>query len=89
MKRRTKETEPELGDRDLSGEIMTMRQAADYLHCDYNTVGKIVRRGDIPVFRVGSEYRIRREDLRKWIAQQAVSPGESLPPKVARGSRKS
>jgi excisionase family DNA binding protein len=57
-------------DAQTSGEIMTMQQAADYLHCHYSTIYRLVRRGGFPVFRLGGDYRIRRADIDEWIGQQ-------------------
>jgi excisionase family DNA binding protein len=85
MKRRANEPEPE-----PPGEIMTMREVADYLHCHYSTLHRLVRQGGLfPVFRLGGDYRCRRADLEKWIAQQRVPVRKSLPPKSARRRRKS
>ena len=63
-----------------SGEIMTMQQAADYLHCHYSTIYRLVRQGGFPVFRLGGDYRLRRADIDEWIAQQhREGPKEGIP----------
>lgn len=48
--------------RDLP-EILRLREVADYLCIHKNTVYKLIRRGDLPAFRVGKSWRIRREVL--------------------------
>ena len=48
---------------------------------------RLVLRGALPVFLLGSDYRIRRADLEEWIAQQSVVPGPE--PKVAKARLKS
>jgi len=88
MKRGTREPRPESGG--FESDIMTMQEVADYLHCHYFTLYRLVRRGAIPAFSLGGDYRFRRADIANWIAQHRVPAGESLPRKgAARGRRKS
>jgi len=83
VKRRTKEPEP-CG---IGGEIMTLRDVAYYLSCHYSTAYRLLRQSGLPAFSLGSDYRIRRVDPEKWIAQQSVVPGPE--PKVAKARLKS
>jgi excisionase family DNA binding protein len=95
MKRDTREPEPEpeSGAGDLGSEIMTLQEVADYLNCHYTTVyRRLVQQGGIPVgadFRRRADFRLRRADLRKWIAQQHARQGESEPIGPGRYKRKS
>jgi len=50
--------------------IMTPYEVADYLRIHYTTLYKMIRRGEIPVFKMGSDYRFRRDELEKWIADK-------------------
>jgi excisionase family DNA binding protein len=61
-----------------ASDVMTAQEVADYLHCHYYTVYRMVRRGALPVFRLGGDYRFRRSDIDKWIAQRSVSAGADL-----------
>ena len=83
MKRRTKEPDPGA----IGSEIMTLRDVARYLNCHYSTAYRLLRLSGLPAFSLGSDYRIRRVDLEKWIAQQSVVPGPE--PKVAKARLKS
>jgi len=87
MKRRTREPEPEAGGG--YSELMTLHQVADYLHCHYITAYRLIHRGELPAFRVGSDWRFRRIDLDKWIAQQHLPMAPSEPSRPARYKRKS
>ena len=58
---------------------MTVREVASYLNCHYMTVYKLVRSEDLPAFRLGSDWRFRRSDLEKWIAEKQVRPAGSGP----------
>jgi excisionase family DNA binding protein len=72
-----------------STEIMTMGDVADYLQCHPSTVYRLLKGGEIPGFRLGSDWRFRRSELDKWIAQRQVSPGAGkAAPKPKRRGRK-
>lgn len=86
MKRRGTKAEPKPGG--IENEIMTLPEVADYLKLHYVTVYRFIKTRDLPAFRVGSDFRFRRADVKEWIEQQHVRPGESLPPKGARGRPK-
>ena len=51
-------------------EIMTVQDVADYMHCHYSTIYRLIQRGALPVFRVGADYRFRRSEIDKWVKQQ-------------------
>jgi excisionase family DNA binding protein len=69
-----------------AGDIMKLRDAAEYLKCHYTTLFKLVRSGEVPAFRVGSGWRCSRLDLDRWIAQQHAEESPSKPER--RGRRK-
>jgi excisionase family DNA binding protein len=63
------------GKRNASGppvesDVITLQEVADYLLCHYTTIYRIVWRGELPAFRLGSDFRFRRSDIDKWIAEQ-------------------
>lgn len=89
MKRRSKEPEPEPGG--IGVEIMTLHDVARFLNCHYNTVLRLVHRGKLPAFRLGSDYRFQRADLKRWIEGQHVETANVAPgpePKVAKARPK-
>ena len=57
-------------------EIMTLTEVAEYLHCHKITVYRMVQSGEIPAFQVGSSWRLRREDIDRWIEDRHVAPVE-------------
>lgn len=52
---------------ELEAEMMTLREAAQYLHCHSSTLYRLANAGMLPVFRVGGTWRFRRSDIEKWI----------------------
>ena len=54
----------------MSTTAMTVQDVAAYLNVDPKTVYRMVKRGDLPGFKVGGSWRFRREDIDEWIAKQ-------------------
>jgi len=72
--------EPEAPEAEPSGidrerDVMTLREAAEYLNCHTSTLYRMVNQGSIPGFRLGGGWRFRRTDLDEWIASLTVVPG--------------
>jgi excisionase family DNA binding protein len=89
MKRRNRGRQPESEPGAIGSEIMTLRGVADYLNCSPSTVFRLVHQAGLPAFRVGTDWRIRRADLEKWIARQHVQMAPIKPSHPARYKRKS
>jgi excisionase family DNA binding protein len=56
-------------DMDRSGRMFTVRELAKYLRVHTTTVYRLAKAGDLPGFRVGSDWRFRGEDLDRWLKQ--------------------
>lgn len=59
-------------------EVLTITQVAEYLNVRKLTVYKLTREGELPAFKVGGQWRFKKELLDKWIAQETkrVKPSE-------------
>ncbi len=55
--------------------LLTTEEVADYLRVDIVTVRRLVNRGDLTAYRIGSEYRFTRADLEDFVKRQRVSVG--------------
>lgn len=54
--------------------VITVRGLADYLRVHPSTVYRLVKQGLLPGFKVGSDWRFNREDIRRWrLAQTSQS----------------
>jgi excisionase family DNA binding protein len=51
-------------------EILTLQEVAELLRVAEKTVYGMAQRKDLPAFKVGGQWRFRREDLDRWIDQQ-------------------
>ena len=54
----------------IERDLMTVRQAADWLQVAERTVREMIDRGDIPAAKIGKAYRIERVDLENFIASR-------------------
>ena len=51
-------------------QIMTVEEVADFLKLSKITVYKLVKKGDLPGFRVGNSWRFRRETIADIVSKQ-------------------
>jgi excisionase family DNA binding protein len=49
--------------------VMTLQEAADYLHCHCATIYRLAGRGEIPCFKLGSSWRFLKSNLDEWIVK--------------------
>jgi excisionase family DNA binding protein len=47
-------------------EVMDVKQAAEYLGVHVNTVEKLLRSGQLPAFRIGNLWRMKKSAIDKW-----------------------
>ena len=52
--------------------IMTAGEVAQYLRIHSSTLYRLIRRDQIPFFKMGSDYRFDRNLIDKWIANRQV-----------------
>jgi excisionase family DNA binding protein len=52
--------------------ILTIREVCEYLHLSPATVYRILRRTDIPAFRIGKSWRFSLLELDRWIERRSL-----------------
>ncbi len=55
-----------------ASDIMTIEEVATYLHLHPLTVRALARKGQLPIFKVGRQWRIKRAALNEWIERQSA-----------------
>ena len=55
-------------------DLLTVKEVADYLRMGLLTVYKLIQTGKIPAFKIGKQWRIKKEDLEKYIEVQKLEP---------------
>jgi nitrogen PTS system EIIA component len=53
-----------------SGDILTIRQLAEYLMVSEKTVYRMIERHQLPAVRVGAQWRFRRHDIDGWLTDE-------------------
>jgi excisionase family DNA binding protein len=62
-------------------EIMTAGDVAHYLLCDVVTIYRLIKKGEISCFRVGSNCRFWRSQVDSWITGREMKPRNGRPSK--------
>jgi excisionase family DNA binding protein len=60
------------------GEILTIKQVADYLKLTERTIYRLAATKKVPAFNVGGTWRFSGADLEMWIKQQAMPSGDGI-----------
>jgi excisionase family DNA binding protein len=63
----------------MSDEILTLPEVAELLKVAEKTVYTMAQKGHLPAFKVGGQWRFRRDDLHRWIDARTHHgrPGEA------------
>jgi len=60
-------------------EVLNVKEAAQLLGTHAETVRRLARRGEIPCFKVGSDWRFSRDALRQWFDDESKRTGMGAP----------
>jgi excisionase family DNA binding protein len=56
-------------------DLMTVSEVADYLKVHPATIYRLLKRGAMPAFKVGSDWRFRKEAIDEWARAQEKNSG--------------
>jgi excisionase family DNA binding protein len=57
-----------------SDEIMTVETLAQYLRCHPSTIYRLLKRGEIPAFKLGSDWRFFKAAIDEWARKSQLAP---------------
>ena len=69
------------------GDILTIKQVAEYLKVTDRTIYKLAAAKKIPAFKVGGTWRFSRADIDSWIKRQSSEVQDNDDPGDAGGER--
>lgn len=49
--------------------VMTLEEVANYLRVHPSTIYRLVKKGQLPAFKVGSDWRFNQESIDTWRSQ--------------------
>jgi excisionase family DNA binding protein len=55
--------------RALGDELLTLKEVCELLQVTQTTVYKLIKAGKIPAFRIGSDWRFRKDLIVRWMAE--------------------
>jgi excisionase family DNA binding protein len=61
--------------------LVTVKELSSYLRVHPATIYKLLKRGEIPGFKLGSDWRFNLEAINRWRLSQAAQSNE-IPPSV-------
>ena len=50
----------------MAKRVLTVKEVADYLHVHQSTIYRMLKRAQLPAFRVGSDWRFNVEEIDRW-----------------------
>ena len=53
--------------------LMTLQEVADYLRVTRSTIHRLLKRNQIPAFRIGRHWRFNTEEIETWCSSRVVS----------------
>ncbi len=62
----------------IKRKVLTIPEVSEYLRVSRQTIYRMLRRGDIPAFRIGGDWRFNIEDLGHWIERDSRAPKSGL-----------
>lgn len=66
----------------MTSDVMTLREVAAFLKVHPNTIYRMARSGKLPAFKMGTDWRFRREAIESWVRardrEDADAEGEVL-----------
>ena len=48
-------------------EVFTLEEVADYLKVHPSTVYRLVKKSQIPAFKIGSDWRFNSDSIQRWV----------------------
>jgi excisionase family DNA binding protein len=58
----------------ISTGVMTPQEVADYLRVGRSTIHRLLKRNEIPAFKIGRCRRFKVEEIDKWYSSRTLKP---------------
>jgi excisionase family DNA binding protein len=54
--------------------VLTLQEVAKYLRVHPSTVYRLAKKGQIPAFKLGSDWRFNLESIDQWLSAAEIEP---------------
>ncbi|MGH7905199.1 MAG: helix-turn-helix domain-containing protein [Candidatus Binataceae bacterium] len=61
-----------------SAKVLTVNELADYLRVHRSTIYRLLKKGQLPGFKIGSDWRFNIEAIDRWRLRQGAAELEAL-----------
>jgi excisionase family DNA binding protein len=55
--------------------VLTVKELSNYLRVCPSTIYRLLKAGQLPAFRIGSDWRFNVEEITRWQAEHEYKPG--------------
>ena len=55
--------------------VLTVKDLSNYLRVHPSTIYRLLKTGQLPAFKVGSDWRFNVEDIDRWRVEREKKPG--------------
>jgi excisionase family DNA binding protein len=56
----------------IDHQILTVKEVSELLRVNPSTVYRLTKEGRIPAFKIGTDWRFRKDQMVHWIAEQTI-----------------
>jgi excisionase family DNA binding protein len=74
VKKRMAGKRRQAGQESALGGMLTVTELADYLKISRSMIYRLLKRGEIPGFKIGSDWRFNLDEIDQWLAKQEIKP---------------
>ena len=57
--------------------VLTATELSDYLHVHRSTIYRLLKTGELPAFKIGSDWRFNIEAIHEWRQGRTILPTRS------------
>ena len=61
----------------MATEVLTLEEVAGYLRLSRKTISRMARSGELPAFKAGNHWRVKRAELEGWIRRRTDARGSA------------
>ena len=55
--------------------VLTVKELSNYLRVHPSTIYRLLKTGQLPAFKIGSDWRFNIEEITRWRAAHEFTPG--------------
>lgn len=72
---------------DKQKEVMTLREASQYLGISPDTLYKYLNEAKIPAFKLGNRWRFKKDLLDRWIEKKSERVSDARPKRLVKAMK--